>query len=135
MSFITTIILFGVLGIAALFVFKKMHSYHKPKHTPPHDSTLQSVYEKKDERKDEKLSLTLEEKVELSWQFLTDISEKIVQSFSSPDQKQVQHSGSLLAKNGAKYNHNVDQELSIGEKLVKTKVIEKDLNKNKGHSR
>lgn len=135
MSVVTIIILFVVLGLAALFIFKRMHSYHKTKHTPPQDSSLQAVYDQKNKAKEDNLNLTLEEKMDLSWQFLTDISEKIVQSFSSQDQKQVQHSGSLLAQNGAKYNHNVDQEISIGEKFVKAKVIEKDIEQNKGHSR
>ena len=37
--------------------------------------------------KENKPNLTLEERIELSWQFLTDITNKVLKSFSAPEQK------------------------------------------------
>ncbi|MDN3031194.1 MULTISPECIES: DUF2660 domain-containing protein [Rickettsieae] len=52
--------------------------------------------------------LTLKEKVELSWKFLYEITESIVNKFSKEDVELVNHLGHTLLNNGMKYEHVVD---------------------------
>ncbi|MDG1436471.1 MAG: DUF2660 domain-containing protein [Rickettsiaceae bacterium] len=130
-----SIIILAALAIGVFFIIRRFSSYKKPEHIVVHDPEAQAAYDKKHAEKNEEINLSLEERIELSWQFLTDITEKILNKFSKPDQDKVYQSGNLLAKNGAKYNHNVEQELSLTNKQVKTQVIEQNANKNKERSR
>ena len=50
-------------------------------------------------------------------------SEKVMKNFSVSDQTKVHQSGNLLAKNGAKYNHNVDNEIILYAGQGKSKAI------------
>ncbi|WP_375359774.1 DUF2660 domain-containing protein [Candidatus Tisiphia endosymbiont of Nemotelus uliginosus] len=52
--------------------------------------------------------LTLKEKVELSWRFLYEITESIVNKFSKEDVEVVNQLGHILLNNGMKYEYVVD---------------------------
>jgi hypothetical protein len=52
--------------------------------------------------------MSKEDKIELSWKFLYDITDKILKYFSRQDQDEILACGNLLVANGAKYNHIVD---------------------------
>ncbi|MCC8371256.1 MAG: DUF2660 domain-containing protein [Rickettsia endosymbiont of Pseudomimeciton antennatum] len=52
--------------------------------------------------------LTLKERVELSWRFLYEVTELIVNKFSKEDVKLVTQLGHTLLDNGMKYEHVVD---------------------------
>lgn len=52
--------------------------------------------------------LTLKERVELSWRFLYEVTELIVNKFSKEDIKLVTQLGHTLLDNGMKYEHVVD---------------------------
>lgn len=52
--------------------------------------------------------LTLKEKVELSWGFLYEITESIINKFSKEDIEVVNKLGHVLLNNGMRYEHVVD---------------------------
>jgi hypothetical protein len=52
--------------------------------------------------------LTLKEKVELSWRFLYEVTELIVNKFSKEDVELVNQLGHTLLNNGMRYEHVVD---------------------------
>ncbi len=125
-----------ILGVAGFFMIKKIRGYQKPKHTPPKDPISQKLYEESHSPpKDETLKLTLQERIELSWQFLTDITEKIMNYFSMEDQQLIKIAGNQLLRNGATYQHDVDQELYISSKLTKSRIVQKSKEASIEHSR
>ncbi|WP_322776053.1 DUF2660 domain-containing protein [Candidatus Megaera venefica] len=91
------------------------------------------LYNQNRHKEDEDKSLTLQEKIELSWAFLTNITEQVMNRFSNQDQQKVENAGQALSKNGAKYQHNVNREANIVQAVIKTRV--KDQNKGQSVSR
>lgn len=133
---ITNITLLITLGFAGFFMFKKIRGHQKPKHTPPVDPVSQKLYEEAHlSPKEEDLKLTLQERIDLSWQFLTKITEQIMNHFSTKDQKIIQKAGNQLIQNGANYQHNVNQELQVAQKVTKTRAIQQTKEKGVEHSR
>lgn len=106
MSTMFNIILLIILGVAAFFVIRRIRGYKKPEHIVPKDPASQAAYDKKKHKEDEEKTLTLQEKIELSWQFLTNIAEQVINRFSPEDKRTVQEAGDKLSKNGMKYEHN-----------------------------
>lgn len=102
-------------------------------HLSPADQQAQEVYNQNRHKEDEDKSLTLQEKIELSWAFLTNITEQVMNRFSNQDQQKVENAGQALSKNGAKYQHNVNREANIVQAVIKTRV--KDQNKGQSVSR
>jgi hypothetical protein len=133
LSTIINIILLIALAIAALFVLQRMRGRAKPKHIPPVDPLSQSAYTKTNVPMEEEVSLTLQERIELSWQFLTNITEQVISRFSKKDQQQIYKAGQALTRNGAKYQHDVYQEANFTQKTVKT--VQKDKDKSASKSR
>ena len=97
------------------------------------DQHSQELYDQARHKEDEDKSLTLQEKIELSWAFLTNITEQVMNRFSAQDQKKVEDVGQTLTKNGAKYQHNVNREADIVKAVIKTRV--KEQNKDQSLSR
>lgn len=116
-----------ILGIAIVvfFIFKKLIAY-KTKHARPVDPAAQALYDQKNAQKDEELDLTLQEKIELSWQFLTKITQRVLENFSTNDKEQVLTSGRKLVKNGARYQHNVNQESMVIKKSSKSRSVKQN---------
>ena len=136
LSTIANIILLITLGFAAFIVFQRMRGGHaKPKSAPPVDPAAQSAYNKTNVAMEEEVDLTLQERIELSWQFLTNITEQIMNRFSAKDQQQVYKAGQQLAKNGAKYQHDVHQEAHFTQQVIKTRVIQQNKDKDASRSR
>tara|TARA_B110000503_G_scaffold143661_1_gene246755 strand:+ start:6415 stop:6819 length:405 start_codon:yes stop_codon:yes gene_type:complete len=133
LSTIINIILLIALAIAALFVLQRMRGRAKPKHVPPVDPLSQSAYTKTNVPMEEEVSLTLQERIELSWQFLTNITEQVISRFSKKDQQQIYKAGQALTQNGTKYQHDVYQEANFTQKTVKT--VQKDKDKSASKSR
>lgn len=73
--------------------------------------------------------LTLQERIELSWKFLYDITEVILNKFSKDDIILVNKCGRALLDNGAKYEHIVD--LAIPQAKSHTQSIEQEQGKGK----
>jgi len=68
------------------------------------DPSAQKLY---DAKRDEKLppSISLQNKITLSWEFIYNITEKILKLFTPDDRKQVQEAGKVLLDFGTKYEH------------------------------
>ena len=109
-------------AIIAFFVFKKF-APHKLKYVRTEDPAAQAEYEEKNAQKEqeEDLGISLEERIELSWEFLTKITERVVNYFSKSDQEQILDAGRKMVKHGAKYQHNVYQESLTIAKSPKTR--------------
>lgn len=73
--------------------------------------------------------LTLQEKIELSWKFLYDIIEIILNKFSKEDIIIVNKCGRILFDNGGRYEHVVD--LAIPPVKSHTQSVEQEQNKGK----
>lgn len=125
--------LFGLL----LLIYKKLFSHaENVKRVLKEDPKAQKIYDmKKNHELEEDKSLTLEEKIKLSWQFLTNITEKIINSFSKSDQEKVHEAGAKLNEYGMKYQHNVEQELKQKSGKIKSIATQKDKEQTKGITR
>lgn len=123
MSTLLNLILLVIVGFAGFFVFKKMRGHPKPEHIVPEDPESQAKYEaaKTNPKDDEEKSLTMEERIELSWQFLIDITDRVLNHFSAGDRQKVNEAGDKLNKNGMKYQHNIDQEAKVTLQAVRSR--------------
>ncbi len=133
MSILNVVLFVGALG-ALIYLLSKKFGSKKPKHVQVVDPQAQEAYiMNKKEDKEEKL--TLEEKIELSWAFLVNIKNQVLERFSESDKKKVSQMGSKMLENGMHYEHNVDQEIAV--KLIdsKTKFVDKNKDKDKSASR
>lgn len=95
----------------------------------PEHQHAQELYDQRHEKNEEEIqSLTLEERIELSWAFLLNITEQVMSRFSQSDQEKVIEAGHKLSQNGARYIHNVSEEARAVQNIVKTrdKIIEVD---------
>ena len=75
----------------------------------------------------ENKKLTIQERLELSWKFLYEITEKIINNFSNEDKEAVNIIGVSLLNNGMRYEHVVD----LGIKLTPAKGKFADLEQEK----
>lgn len=129
----TIIILILILLLAAaLFIFsKKFFSANEVKHNAINDPAAQAAYYN-NKHKNDQPKLTLKEKIELSWKFLYEITEIILNKFSSQDRKAVEDAGRTLANKGMKYEHVV--ELGIRHKPTQTISVEVESEQGKTQS-
>ena len=135
MSTIINIILLVVLAVAAYFIYTEMTRKKSPNTATPDakDTLSQGDYEAKKHPKDEEVSLTMEERVELSWNFLTNITEQILNKFTKTDREKVHDAGAKMNKHGMSYQHDVSQEAQKTIGIVKSRTREQ--NQSKGRSR
>lgn len=70
------------------------------------DPNAQSTYDQG--RKGGEKPLTLKERLELSWQFLYDITDIVLGKFSAADQDAALNIGKTLLENGGHYEHVID---------------------------
>jgi acetate kinase len=77
------------------------------KRTVVNDPDAQAIYDNK-KHGDEDKKLSLKEKIELSWQFLYEITETVLNKFTQNDRDEIKELGQKLAENGAKYQHVVN---------------------------
>ena len=118
MNFITIIIIIALLLAVIFYIYKKKFARHEVSRTIQEDPGQQQTYEKKKVDEDEVKSLTMEEKIELSWEFLTRITQEIMDKFSSQEKEQVHDAGKTLVKHGGQYQHDVTGEAKTNRKLV-----------------
>jgi hypothetical protein len=71
----------------------------------------------------------MQEKLELSWKFLYEITDIILNKFSNDDRTKVNQIGKDLTKTGMKYNHVVDLGIRATASRAQTVEHEKDLSK------
>lgn len=134
MSNLLSLILLVALLIAAFFLYRRIKGGGKKDVDSGADNTMsQEEYQAKKYPKDEEISLTLEEKIELSWQFLTNITEQILNKFSKEDRNVVHDAGEKMNRHGMSYQHDVKQEAKVTIDVVKSRT--KEQSKDKGRSR
>lgn len=135
MSDILKIILLITLPIVAFFLYRRIRgSSRNNKINVTFDrGQSQEEYVAKKYSKDEEVSLTLEEKINLSWQFLTNITEQILNKFSKQDKYIVHDAGKKMNKHGMTYQHDIHQEAKITVNVIRSRV--KQQGQDKGHAR
>lgn len=132
-SYINYILILGC-AVGGYIILKKLRS-GEPKIVRTHvvDPASQELYDKKRHKEDDDKKLTLQEKIELSWAFLVNITEQVMNQFSQEDQQKVENAGHTLAMHGAKYQHNVDGEAKVVRHVVRAR--EQEQNKDQSLAR
>jgi hypothetical protein len=114
--------------------FKQKKSYNSKNIDTKEDNTYyiakddkngQLIYEKTKNKTLNFITTNIKNKLELSWQFLYDITDIILKKFNSEDKNIIQNLGQILFKNGMKYEHVINYGINI-QKLM----VNKDKNKN-----
>lgn len=119
----------GIVGFLLIIFFfiKKSGAYKYKKEVVNNLNNQQTSYCHK--RQDSTPKLTLQEKLELSWKFLYEITDIIINKFSIQDKHTVQQIGQNLVDSGMKYEHIID--LGIKPDRLKAQTLdleqEKDL--------
>lgn len=121
-----TIIILTLICLLALglFFYKKSQNIQRSKAIAMQDKAAQTVYDSKKYDKTEK-KLSLQERIELSWKFLYEITEIVLNKFSSEDRQQVEEIGRNLSEQGMKYEHVI--QLGIQPLLDKTTGVEQEM--------
>ena len=125
MSYIIIVITIVVLIVFAILFFRKNANSTletEVKNVITND-TNGLITNKQTENK----KLTIQERLELSWKFLYEITEKIINNFSNEDKETVNIIGVSLLNNGMRYEHVVD----LGIKLTPAKGKFADLEQEK----
>ena len=66
-----------------------------------------------------RLALSVKELLELSWKFLYDLTETVLNKFSIRDQQDIVQQGRVMVENGMKYQHIVDSNPKVVETYTK----------------
>ena len=64
-------------------------------------------------------SISMKELLELSWKFLYDITETVLNKFSIRDQQETMKQGRVMVETGMKYQHVVDSNPKVVESYTK----------------
>ncbi len=115
----TVLAVLGVLlfFLVAIFLYRKKQ---KAKEVPGVGTQEGVVGGSK--KKDDKQKLTMQERIELSWKFLYEITELIISKFSREDKELLNKLGHTLLDNGVRYEHVVD--LAMQRPVSKAQNIE-----------
>lgn len=123
------LIAIGCLAVLVIFLIYNIASRKKNIQEPVENNSDDSQnYALNSKTQDDK-KLTIQERIELSWQFLYDITEIILNKFSKEDIISVNKYGRILFENGAKYEHVVD--LAVHRTKSHTQAVEQDQSKGK----
>lgn len=121
---ISPLMVFGVTATSML-AFSVLKFYRSYKDTNrvyllKDDPNAQGKY-LENKKKDSDIVMTVKEKLDLSWQFLYDITNKIMNHFSQEDQNLILELGRTLLANGARYEHVIEygirREYNSGKKV------------------
>ena len=135
MTYIVNITLF-LIALCAIFILfkKKIGSKITPplgNNASPDHLKAQEEYNILHNKEEEIQSLTLEERIELSWAFLLNITEQVMSRFSMSDQKKVDEAGLILSKNGVRYQHNVSEEARIVQSIIKSRGKDQEVEQSR----
>ena len=109
------VIIIAVCILGTVYFLKRVHSNKKKAaHIYTQDANAQALYTQKKQHTRGDENITKEQMVELSWQFLYDITEFVLNKFTEADKQEVSKLGERLAKADMRYQHIV--ELSIKPK-------------------
>jgi hypothetical protein len=110
--------------LAILFFYKKSNVQTKTNTENFANTDLNtSISSKKTDNK----KLTVQERLELSWKFLYEITEIIINKFSKEDIETVNKIGSSLLDSGMRYEHVVD----LGIKFTQSKATFAEIEREK----
>ncbi|QQV74765.1 hypothetical protein H6P87_00305 [Rickettsia tillamookensis] len=123
------LIAIGCLALLLIFLMYKKIAARKKNILPTGDNIDDSPNVALNSQKPENKKLTLQERIELSWKFLYDITEVILNKFSKEDVIQVNKCGQVLFENGVRYEHVVD--LAIPQVKSHTQAVEQEQSKGK----
>lgn len=114
--------LYGAIALAlSWFLLKIFLSYKDTHRIYQQKGDLESQAQYILSKQESSVSMTLQEKLDLSWQFLYDITNAIVSKFSELDKKSILEIGKVLFKHGMKYQHVVDYGIRQTDLNTKTK--------------
>jgi len=134
MSNILHIILLVTLPIVAFILYRRIRNGSRNNFKVNHgNANAQEAYAANKHPKEEEVSLTLEERINLSWQFLINITEQVLSRFSKQDKQIVYEAGQKMKKHGMTYQHNVKQEAIFTINVIRSRV--KQQNQDKGRAR
>ena len=117
-------IIVGIVLIAAVFFLLKKTTTGSGgnfKYTPKGDPDAQKKY--LGFKFPSMPSISAKELLELSWKFLYDITETVLNKFSVRDQQDIMKHGRVMVEHGVKYQHVVDSNPKVIESYTK-KVTE-----------
>jgi hypothetical protein len=110
-------------AIIALVVYKKSKTVSSTNSASSSNITGElNIAGNKLQKEEDKKTLTLQERIELSWKFLYEITELVINRFSRDDINYVNELGRILLNKGMRYEHVVD--LGIKQSISKVKTIE-----------
>lgn len=112
----------GIVLVLIFLIFRKLRSGgHDSKlhYTTKSEPNAQNLY---DEKYKNPNPLTKDEKIELSWQFLYDITDIVLNKFSKEDKDLIHEMGHKLVKNGGGYEHVV--EYGLKREAKKSRLVE-----------
>lgn len=92
------------------------------------DISGQIIYENTKNKVLNFLKTQLKNKIELSWQFLYDITNIIIKKFNDEDKNMINQIGHNLLKNGMKYEHVINFGINLGK--LKSVASNKSKNNN-----
>jgi hypothetical protein len=113
-----------IIILAILFLYKKSNVHTK---TNTENFTNTDLNTSASSRKTDNKKLTMQERLELSWKFLYEITEIIINKFSKDDIATVNKLGSSLLDSGMRYEHVVD----LGIKLAPSKATFTEIEQEK----
>ncbi|WP_341790476.1 DUF2660 domain-containing protein [Rickettsia endosymbiont of Polydrusus tereticollis] len=129
---LNTNILIAIMGLSLVVIFliyKKFSANRKNINLT--ENTLNAVTVPEvlgiNNRKQQDKKLTMQERIELSWKFLYDITDIIINKFSKEDVQEVNKYGHVLLENGGRYEHIVD--LAIKQVKSQTQNVEQSQSK------
>gem|GEM_PF-2349844 len=103
------LIAIGCLTLLVIFLIYKKIAARKKNIAPVEGANFDDLPNVAiNSKKPEAQKLTLQERIDLSWKFLYDITEIILNKFSKEDVIQVNKCGNILLDNGVRYEHVVD---------------------------
>lgn len=106
-----------LLLLVGIFVYRKKQRSKQIGNVAAVESPVLGVA-----KKDNKQKLTMQERIELSWKFLYEITEIIVSKFSKGDKELLNKLGHVLLDNGMRYEHVVD--LAVQSRALKAQNVE-----------
>ncbi len=117
MSNLLNVVLLIAAGIVLVLMYMKLKKEKEPKlkKVVVVDPEAQQLYATQKHKTDEEKTLTMQEKIELSWQFVVNIKNQVLEKFSKTDQEKVVRAGTILLEHGMKYQHDVELEVRINQ--------------------
>lgn len=102
--FISAIFVVAIVYMILRSILKYRDSHHV--YLTKNSEEAQKAYDAS--HKKESIMMSMKEKLELSWQFLYDITNIVLSKFSQKDKDEVLAMGHILLENGGRYEHVID---------------------------